>query len=168
MKLSATNAFGITGFVFRSSSCSLETGEHNVSETAYFSTSHRGEAHSVKSIRRANFNSCTTHTKFKLFGTDGGSASSSLCRSPFWGPWPDFNFLCLTITFFLNYVGRPVWREDESAVCSAITQWSESSRTRNHTLLSHPRLPQPRGPDSGTHIPFLSPLLIRRVIVEVF
>jgi hypothetical protein len=45
-------------------------------------------------------------------------------------------------------VRRPLWREDGSAVCSAITQWSESLRTRNHTLLSHLRLPQPGGPGS--------------------
>jgi hypothetical protein len=31
-------------------------------------------------------------------------------------------------------VGRPLWREDGSAVCSVITQWSESRRSRNHTL----------------------------------
>jgi hypothetical protein len=39
-------------------------------------------------------------------------------------------------------VRRPVWREDESAICSTITRWSESRRTCNHTLLSHLR-PQP-------------------------
>jgi hypothetical protein len=38
----------------------------------------------------------------------------------------------------------PLWREDGSAVCSAITRWSESLRTRNHTLLSHLRLPPPK------------------------
>jgi hypothetical protein len=43
-------------------------------------------------------------------------------------------------------VGRPLWQEDWSAFCSVITQWSESRRTRNHTLLSHLRLPQPGGP----------------------
>jgi hypothetical protein len=32
--------------------------------------------------------------------------------------------------------GRPLWREDGSAICSVITQWSESLRTRNHILLS--------------------------------
>jgi hypothetical protein len=42
-------------------------------------------------------------------------------------------------------VGRPLWREDGSAICIAITQWSESHRTPNHTLLSHLRLPQPEG-----------------------
>jgi hypothetical protein len=46
----------------------------------------------------------------------------------------------------------PLWREDGSAVCSAITQWSESRRTHNHTLLSHLRLPQPGGPDSHIYI----------------
>jgi hypothetical protein len=50
-------------------------------------------------------------------------------------------------------VGRPVWREDGSAICNVITQWSESRRTRNHTLLSHLRLPQPGGPGSRIYIP---------------
>jgi hypothetical protein len=49
-------------------------------------------------------------------------------------------------------VGRPIWREDGSTICSVITQWSESRRTRNHTLLSHLRLPQPGGPDSRIYI----------------
>jgi hypothetical protein len=49
-------------------------------------------------------------------------------------------------------VGRPLWREDGSAIYSVITQWSESCRTRNHTLLSHPRLPQPGGPGSRIYI----------------
>jgi hypothetical protein len=38
-------------------------------------------------------------------------------------------------------VARPLWREDGSPICSVITQWSESRRTRNHTLLSHLRPP---------------------------
>jgi hypothetical protein len=50
-------------------------------------------------------------------------------------------------------VGRPLWREDGSAICSVITQWPESFRTRNYTLLSHLRLPQPGGPDSRIYIP---------------
>jgi hypothetical protein len=50
-------------------------------------------------------------------------------------------------------VGRPLWWEDGSAVCSVITQWSESRRTRNHTLLSHLRLLQPGGPGSRLYIP---------------
>jgi hypothetical protein len=44
-------------------------------------------------------------------------------------------------------------RENGSAICSVITQWSESLRIRNHTLLSHLRLPQPGGPGSCIYIP---------------
>jgi hypothetical protein len=49
-------------------------------------------------------------------------------------------------------MGRPLWREGRSAICSVITQWSESLSTRNHTLLCHPRLPQPGGPGSRIYI----------------
>jgi hypothetical protein len=52
----------------------------------------------------------------------------------------------------LASVGRPLWREDGSAVCSVITQCSESRRTRNHTLLSHLRFPQHWGPGSRNYI----------------
>jgi hypothetical protein len=37
--------------------------------------------------------------------------------------------------------------------CSAITHWSESRRTRNHTLLSHMRLPQLGEPGPRIYIP---------------
>jgi hypothetical protein len=50
-------------------------------------------------------------------------------------------------------MGHPLWREDGSAICGVITQWSESLRTRNHTLLSHLRLHQPGGPGSRIYIP---------------
>jgi hypothetical protein len=50
-------------------------------------------------------------------------------------------------------VRRPLWREDGCAICSVITQWSESRRTRNHSLLSHLRLPQPGGPGSRIYVP---------------
>jgi hypothetical protein len=50
-------------------------------------------------------------------------------------------------------VGRPLKREDGSAVCSEITQWSESRRTRNHTLLPHLRLLQRGGPGFHIYIP---------------
>jgi hypothetical protein len=50
-------------------------------------------------------------------------------------------------------VRRPLWREDGSAICSLITQWFESRRTRNHTLLSHLRLPELGGPGSRIYIP---------------
>jgi hypothetical protein len=50
-------------------------------------------------------------------------------------------------------VGRLLSREDGSAVCSVIIQWSESHTTRSHTLLSHLRLHQPDGPGSRICIP---------------
>jgi hypothetical protein len=51
-------------------------------------------------------------------------------------------------------VGRPLWREDGSAFCSAITHWSNSPRTRTHTLLSlFLRLPQPGGPGFRIYVP---------------
>jgi hypothetical protein len=50
-------------------------------------------------------------------------------------------------------VGCPLSREDGFAICSVITQWFESLRTRNHILLSHLKLPQPGGPGSHIYIP---------------
>jgi hypothetical protein len=50
-----------------------------------------------------------------------------------------FLFFCRTIAL-LFVLGHPLWREDGSVICSAICQWSESRKTHNHTLLSHPRL----------------------------
>jgi hypothetical protein len=47
-----------------------------------------------------------------------------------------FTFFYLKIAFFF-VLERPLWRDDRSAICSAICQWSESPRTHNHTLLSH-------------------------------
>jgi hypothetical protein len=85
--------------------------------------------------------------------------------------------MLLSETCGLVSVGRPLWREDGSIICSAITQWSESLRTRNHTLLSHLRLPHPGGPGTriyipqeqsgpikppGHWVPFTSPLATRR------
>jgi hypothetical protein len=58
----------------------------------------------------------------------------------------------LSDSYSLFSVGRPLWRENGFAICRAITQWSESRRTRNHTLLSHLRLPQPRGLGSCIYI----------------
>jgi hypothetical protein len=50
-----------------------------------------------------------------------------------------FPFFCRTIAL-LFVLGRPLWRENGSEICSAICQWSESWRAHNHTLLSHLRL----------------------------
>jgi hypothetical protein len=45
----------------------------------------------------------------------------ALVSGPLWGSWPDFNYLCLTITFFLLHVVRPLWRKDWSVICNALT-----------------------------------------------
>jgi hypothetical protein len=61
---------------------------------------------------------------------------------------------CYCLKFAALYLGgRLLWWEDWSAICSVITQWSESLRTRKHILLSHLRLPQPGGPCSRIYIP---------------
>jgi hypothetical protein len=66
----------------------------------------------------------------------------SWCRTPLWGPWPDFpfSFLLPKNCFALRLSLRPLWRGDVCVICSAICQWSESRRTHNPTLLSHLRL----------------------------
>jgi hypothetical protein len=58
----------------------------------------------------------------------------------------------LSESWGLVSVGHPLWGEGGSTVCSAITQSSKSCRTRNHTLLSHLRLPQPGGPGSRIYV----------------
>jgi hypothetical protein len=88
--------------------------------------------------------------KFKLYCGWRSVGQFVLMSGPFWGPWSDFNFLCLAITFLLLHVGRPLWREDWPVICSAITHWLESRRTHNHVLLPHLRPPQFEGP--GRHI----------------
>jgi hypothetical protein len=95
--------------------------------------------------------------KFKvtLWLTVRQSVSISWCRAPF----GTCDHILLPVGMLLSEicglvsVGHPLWREDRSAVCSAITRWSESRRTRNHTLLSRLRLPQPEGPGSHIYIP---------------
>jgi hypothetical protein len=85
-------------------------------------------------------------------------------RAPLWDLRPDITS-CRTCDQILLPVGMllseicglvsvrsPLWREDGSAICSVITQWSESCRTHNHTLLSHLRRPQPGGPGSRSYI----------------
>jgi hypothetical protein len=88
-----------------------------------------------------------------FFTTDGQSVSMSWCRAH----TGTCDQILLPVGRLLSescgLLSRPLWREDGSAICSAITQWSESRRTRNHTLLSHLRLPQPGGPGSLIHIP---------------
>jgi hypothetical protein len=95
------------------------------------------------------------HVKFKfdLYYDPWSVGHFILVLGPLWGAWPDFYILCLTITFFPFRVGRPLWREDESVICSAITHWLGSSRTHSIIFLPHPRLPQPGGPDPRIYNP---------------
>jgi hypothetical protein len=79
--------------------------------------------------------------------------TNSRLASSSWCPWPDFNFLCLTINFFFLHVRYPLWQENGSVICSAILHWLNSHRTHNHILLSHLRHPQLGGPGPRTHIP---------------
>jgi hypothetical protein len=74
----------------------------------------------------------------RYFKTDGRSVSMSWCQA--------YSETCDQILLLVGMllsescglvsVGRPIWRENGSAICSAITQWFESHRTLNHTLLS--------------------------------
>jgi hypothetical protein len=50
-------------------------------------------------------------------------------------------------------VWSPLWREDRSVFCSAVSHWYESRRTPNHILLFHLRLPQPGRPSPRIYIP---------------
>jgi hypothetical protein len=60
--------------------------------------------------------------KFKLYFDRRSVGQFFLVSGPLKGPLPDLNFLCLAITYYL-LAGRPLWREDGSVVCSAITHW---------------------------------------------
>jgi hypothetical protein len=83
------------------------------------------------------------------------SVSMSWYRVHLWDLRPDI-ISCPNVTLwnFRSCIwGRPLWREYGSAICSVITQWSESLRTRNRILLPHLRLPQPGGPGSRILIP---------------
>jgi hypothetical protein len=93
------------------------------------------------------------------FTTDSQSVSQSVSmswyRASLWDLRPDI-ISCLNVLSEmcgLLSMGCPLWREDGSAIWGVITQWSESLKTRNHTLLSHLRLPQPGGPGSRIYIP---------------
>jgi hypothetical protein len=77
------------------------------------------------------------------FTTDGQSVSQSvsqyvLVSSTLVGLATRYYFLseCCCLKFAVLFLGRPLWREDGSAICSVIAQWSESRRTSNHYLLS--------------------------------
>jgi hypothetical protein len=100
----------------------------------------RAVAHVVTDGERHPLTSYSRLTRIRswsrsYFTTDGQSVL--LCVEPIWDLWPDTILPAgrlLSESCGLVSVGRPVWREDGCAICSALTQWSESCRTHNHTL----------------------------------
>jgi hypothetical protein len=76
------------------------------------------------------------------FTTNSQPVSMSWYRAPLWDLRPDITSCCLKIAVLFLWGTLSDERTDLHS--HAITQWSESRRTRNHTLLSHLRLPQPR------------------------
>jgi hypothetical protein len=66
--------------------------------------------------------SAITQAQVKLYCDRRSVGQFVLVSDPLWNRWPDFTFLWVTVTFFLLHVGRPLWREDGSVICSAITQ----------------------------------------------
>jgi hypothetical protein len=91
--------------------------------------------------------------KFKFYCDRRSVGQFVFVSDPLWGPWADFNFLWLTITFFLLHVRFSLWREEGSVTRSAINHRLESRRTHSHTLLSHLRLPPPGWPGPRIYIP---------------
>jgi hypothetical protein len=93
--------------------------------------------------RYINITDNSGHSKLKLL-YDWRSVSQSVCLGvghPF-GAHDQislFPFFCRKIAL-LFFLGRPLWRQDGSVICSAICQWPESRSTHNHTLLSRLRV----------------------------
>jgi hypothetical protein len=84
---------------------------------------------------------------------DWRSVSQSVCLGVEPTLWLVARYYFLSESCCLASMGHPLWWVDGPAVCSVITQWSESRRMSNHTLLSHLRLPQPGGLGSCIYIP---------------
>jgi hypothetical protein len=59
---------------------------------------------------------------FKLYCDRRSVSQFVLFSCSFWSGWQDVTFLWVTITFLFFHVGRPLWREDGSVICSAITR----------------------------------------------
>jgi hypothetical protein len=61
--------------------------------------------------------------------TDSQSASLSLCRAPFWVcdqmlHFIEWQLLFFFFFFFFSHVGRPLWWEDGSVICSAMCKFN--------------------------------------------
>jgi hypothetical protein len=85
---------------------------------------------------------------------DWRSVSMSWYRAPLWDLRPDITS-CRNVVWNLRsfFCRVPSLARGRVAICSVITKWSESLRTRNCTLQSHLRLPQPGGQGSRIYIP---------------
>jgi hypothetical protein len=79
--------------------------------TRFYSSSYRTPSLTRGRICNLQCNHASSSSSY--IATDGQSASSSWCRAPLWSRWPDFTVL---------HIGRPLWREDGSVICSVITQ----------------------------------------------
>jgi hypothetical protein len=88
------------------------------------------------------------------FTTDWQSVSMSWYRAPLWDLRPDITYCRNVAVWNLRSCIYEAPSMTRGRVCnfSVITQWSESLRTRNHTLLSHLRPPTWRA-----RFPYLCP-----------
>jgi hypothetical protein len=123
------------------------------------------------------------------FTTKGQSVSQSVCLGvkPTLGLVIRYDFLsercCVKVSVLFLWGALSDERNGLLFEVCTITQWSESCRTRNHTLLSHLRLPSTRGArfkylylqgtgwpsyTPGHWAPFTSPLTTHRATVEIF
>jgi hypothetical protein len=100
-------------------------------------------------------------SRSRYFTTDGQSVSRSVCLGvghPL-GAHDQillFSFFCLKITLLFD-LGRPLWREYGSVICSAIYQWSELLRTQPYITVS----------SETTGFPFRRLLRLAGITVEV-
>jgi hypothetical protein len=66
--------------------------------------------------------SCDSNSSSSYIATDGQSASSYWCRASFGAGDQILIFFVWQLLSFILHVGRPLWREYESVICSEITQ----------------------------------------------
>jgi hypothetical protein len=119
--------------------------------------------------------------KFKLYRDRHLVTQFVLVSGPYLGPTT--RFVLLSDICGLRIVGAPSLTRGQSVNYSckfAVTLRSKSCRTQDHILPSNLKLPQPGGPgyipqEHGGPViphrhwvPFLSPLMIHRAMVEVF
>jgi hypothetical protein len=101
------------------------------------------------------------------FTTDSQSVSQYiLLSSTLVGLATRYYFLseCCCLKFAVLYLLAALSDKiDKTAICSVITQYSESPRTRNHILLSHLRLPQPGGTGPCIYIAFRNRMVQSKV-----